>query len=279
MTPPSQKISPFSSLAKKLNFFVFSSGLAISGFSTAQELKEPANAESIMQNNTAITKFKDSISIATMTLVDRDGDQRVRKVAGHTRLVSNAEENMRLIRFLGPADIKGTATLLIENAATDDDIWIYLPALGKVRRLSSANKKTAYVGTDFSYGDVVGYKVSEWAHEIVREDVFNHVRCYVIESKPKNDAARQNSGYSKRTSWISKENYVAVKIEISDLDGQPLKTISSSAIQEVSKNRWQAMESEVKNVQTGHKTILKYQEFKTNQNVPEKLFTVRELEQ
>ncbi|PYM03363.1 MAG: RND transporter, partial [Candidatus Rokuibacteriota bacterium] len=121
-------------------------------------------AKEIMEKNFVVSKFVDSTSDATFTLINKTGQERVRKTFGTSKLQPNGIDNRRMVRFLSPPDVKGTVTLLVEHSDTDDDIWIYLPALKKVRRLVASNKKDSFVGTDFSYGDVIGHKVEEWGH-------------------------------------------------------------------------------------------------------------------
>ncbi len=233
----------------------------------------------IMQKNLAATKVKDSAGDATFTLTNRDGVSRVRKTRGYTRLQSNGSDNMRLVRFVSPADIKGTVSLLIEHAGSDDDMWIYLPALGKVRRLSASNKKDGFVGTDFSYGDVIGYKAEEWSHKLLKEEALDGVPVYVIESIPASDAVRQNTGYSKRLSWVRKDSFVSSRIEFWDIAGQPLKRIVASDIRQVGGNgRWQPMLTEAENLQTGHRTSIRFDNFQAEQNIAESMFSAKELE-
>ncbi|WP_339936905.1 outer membrane lipoprotein-sorting protein [Undibacterium luofuense] len=233
----------------------------------------------IMRKNLAATKVRDSVAEATFTLTAKDGSTRVRKTTGYTRLQANGNDNMRLVRFNAPADIKGTASLLIERSGADDDMWIYLPALGKVRRLSASNKKDAFVGTDFSYADVIGYKVDEWKHKLLREENVDGVAHYVIESLPETAQITSQTGYSRRISWVRKDNFVASKGEAYDAGGQLLKKFVQSDIRAAGSNgKWQAMLSEAENVQTGHKTSIRLQEFKADQNVAESLFSARELE-
>lgn len=233
----------------------------------------------IMQKNLASTKVRDSIASVTFTLTNKDGATRVRKTDSHTRLQANGNDNMRLVRFIAPPDIRGTATLLLEHAGADDDMWVYLPAFGKVRRLSASNKKDSFVGTDFSYGDVIGHKPEEWQHKLVKEENMDGVACYVIESLPVSDAVRQNTGYSKRLSWIRKDNFVTARAEFWDLAGRPLKRITAGDIQKVGGNdRWQPMLGEAENLQTGHRTSIRFENFQADQNVPENLFTPKQLE-
>jgi predicted RND superfamily exporter protein len=234
----------------------------------------------IMQKNFDSMKVKDSTSKATFTLTNRDGDSRRRQTNGYTKLQGNGSDNMRTVQFLSPADISGTATLMIENSARDDDLWVYLPALKKVRRLAATNKKDAFVGTDFSYGDMIGYKVEEWNHRLLREEAIDGAPCYVIESVPKSDVVKTNHGYSRRITWVRKDNFVSAQIEARDLADQPLKRMNFSDIRAVGAGgKWQPMRMAAENLQTGHKTVIEFTDFQADQNLGGQFFTPRYLEQ
>lgn len=237
-------------------------------------------AEQIMEKNFIAAKVADSISDATFTLVNKNGQERVRRTFGTTKLQPNGLDNMRMVRFLSPPDVSGTVTLLVEHSDKDDDIWVYLPALKKVRRLVASNKKDSFVGTDFSYGDVIGHKVSEWGHRLLPEETVEGQPSYVIESTPKNDAIKTNSGYGKRKSWIRKDNFVTVQGEFWDPSGRPLKTFRASEVKEVdpAHGKWQAMFLETTNTQTGHKTLIRFENFKANQGIKDDFFTTRYME-
>ena len=77
--------------------------------------------------------------------------------------------NRRVIRFLAPGDVRNTTTLLLENPGKDDEIWVYLPAMKKARRLASNNKKNSFVGTDLSFGDLVGHRAKDWSHKLLKQ--------------------------------------------------------------------------------------------------------------
>jgi uncharacterized protein len=234
----------------------------------------------MMQKNSVVSKVPDSVADATFTLINKTGQERVRKTFGTTKLQQNGIDNMRMTRFLSPPDVKGTVSLLIEHADKDDDIWIYLPALKKVRRLVANNKKDSFMGTDFTYADVIGYKVGEWNYKLLKEENVGGQPCYVIEALPKSDAVRTNNGYSKRVSWLRKDNLMAVKTNYWDEAGQMLKTLTFSDIQLVDQKhgKWQAMRLEASNVQTGHRTVIKFDNFKANQMVKDEFFTTRYME-
>lgn len=235
----------------------------------------------IMDKNFVVGKYADSTSDTTMTLTNKSGQQRVRKTFGTSKLDANGIDNKRMTRFLEPTDVKGTVSLLIEHSDKDDDIWIYLPSVKKVRRLISSNKKDSFVGTDFSYGDVIGHKVKEWNHTLVKEEDIDGKTCYVIESTPKDATVKTNTGYSKRVGWIQKDNFVTVKAIAYDEAGELLKEAKYSHWKEVDtvKHKWQAGILEAKNLQTGHSTVITIDQFKVNNGVKDDFFTTRYMEQ
>lgn len=246
---------------------------------SAEAAVEP-DLTAIMSKNALSSKVIDSTSDATFTLINKSGQERVRKVFGTTKLVDNGTDNMRMTRFTSPPDVKGTVTMLLEHADRDDDIWVYLPALKKVRRLVSSNKKDSFVGTDFSYADVIGYKVDEWSYKLLREESFDGQPCYVIEALPKNATVKTNTGYSKRIDTIRKDNLVTVKSDYWDEAGQQLKTSLFTKLELVDpkRDKWQAMKLESRNLQTGHRTEIRFENFKANQQVKNSFFTTAYME-
>lgn len=238
------------------------------------------SADEIMTNSFLTSKVADSTTDVTFRLRTPSGQERIRLTSGPSKLIPGTTDNRRLITFEAPADVKGTKTLLVEHSNADDDMWIYLPAMKKVRRLVASNKRDSFVGTDFSYGDVIGHKVSDWVHKLVKEDKVDGKECYVIESTPKSHEVQDISGYSKRVSWIDQESWVAVRTEIYDPNGELLKKITCEDIREVdpANHKWQAMKQTSANVQTGHSTTLEFRNFKANVGIDDNVFTTRSLE-
>lgn len=239
-----------------------------------------ADAAAIMEKNATVFKVVGSESAASFVLTNKAGQERLRKTISSTKLQPNGTDNMRVTRFLSPADVKGTVSLMIENAAGDDGLWVFLPALKKVRRLASSNMKDSFVGTDFSNADVIGYKIGEWSYALLREESVDGEPCYVIQASPKSEAVRSNTGYSKRMQWVRKDNFMTVKSELWDEGGEPLKTTSYHDIQlvDATQGKWQAMRLEANNLQTGHRTSIRIESFKVSQHVPDDVFTPRYLE-
>jgi uncharacterized protein len=233
-----------------------------------------------MKRDFLASRVGDSTQDATFRLVNAQGQERVRETTGQTKLLPGTPDNRRVIVFDSPADIRGTKTLLIEHSSADDDIWIYLPAMKKVRRLVASNKKDSFVGTDFSYGDVIGHKVEDWDHRLVGEEKVGGVDCWVIESVPATPQVADTSGYSRRITWIDERSFVALRTDIFDLQGALLKRLVQEDVREVdpANHRWQPMRLVAENVQTNHKTIIELKNFKANVGISDAAFTPRALE-
>lgn len=234
----------------------------------------------LMERNNQVTKVLNSTADATFTLINKDGQERVRKVVGVTRLDGNGIDTQRVTRFVSPPDVKGTVSLLLEHSARDDDIWVYLPALKKVRRLVSNNKKDSFVGTDFSYADVIGHRVADWRYKLLAEEAVDGQPVWVVEALPRNDEVRNSSGYARRVNWIRKDNAMTVRSEFWDETGGKLKVSTFKDIQQVDKarDRWQAMLLETRNEQTGHRTVIRFDRYKVNQDIAPDVFTVAAME-
>lgn len=238
------------------------------------------SAEEIMALNFKVDRVAGSRADVLLRLHNERGEERVRESVSTTRLEDNGVDNQRLVRFSAPADVKGTSILLVEHSKADDDMWIYLPAFGKTRRLVASNKRDSFVGSDFSYGDVIGYPVDEWHHKLVGEDAVGGDPCYLVESVPASDSVRDTSGYSKRVSCISKSRYVTLRMEVWDTEGDKLKEEEFGDFQNVdpAHGKWVAMHSTARNLETGHSSDVVFSNYRLDPSVQQSLFSVRTLE-
>ncbi|MFG6439811.1 outer membrane lipoprotein-sorting protein [Roseateles sp. LKC17W] len=255
-------------------------GAAAVGFLTYSRVAwAETNPADLMERNAAVTRFSTSVASAEFTLENKDGSKRTRQASMSSKLQPNDKDTMRLVKFDAPADIKGTSTLLVERSAKEDDMWVYLPAMKKVRRLVASNKRDSFIGTDFSYGDVMGYKVSDWTHKLVAEQARDGAPHYVVESVPANDTVKNDSGYSKRTTWIRKDNLATTFVETFDAGGQPYKRFTFSDIKPVdaAKSKWQPMKAVGANLQSGHTTTIVFSTFKVGDKLNDDLFSANAL--
>jgi hypothetical protein len=136
------------------------------------------------------------------------------------------------------------------------------------------------MGTDFSYGDVIGFRVRDWSHRLLKEEEVDGQICYVVESLPKNAAVRDANGYTKRVSWIRKDNFVMIRGETWGMTEEPLKSFRFSDVRQVdaANGKWQAMRMEAENIENGHRSVIQLEDFKSNQGIRDDLFTPHALE-
>jgi outer membrane lipoprotein-sorting protein len=234
----------------------------------------------MMEKNFFVSKLKSLRSEATMVLINDKGQTRERKNTTLQVLQPNGIDSKLLVKFTTPADIKGTAFLQVEHSDADDDEWLYLPALGKSRRLVANNKKDSFVGSDFSYGDIALPKVDLYQHRLVRSEVLTGYDCYVIESIPKSETTKADFGYARKVTWLRKDNFLETRVEYYDLSGRLLKTqvVTGHKLLEPDTQRWIALHREMTNQQTGHKTVFNFDTVDAGASVPADIFTTRYLE-
>lgn len=217
----------------------------------------------------------DQVSRAVFELVNKRGQKRVRDTirlwkdySGHSGF------DAKMITFFeSPPDIKGTGFLSYSywNEKKDDDQWLYLPALRKVRRIAASKKGDAFMGTDFTYDDMGERKIEEDHHKLIKSDKYNNIDCYVVESIP----LEKRYIYSKKHTWVDKQNWIPLKVDYYDRKGRFLKTLNTDW-QQVD-GIWTWEKSVMQNHLTGHKTIIEIEDIELNTGLSEKVFTERTL--
>lgn len=248
--------------------------------SVTTAVAEGPDPAEIARRNFDVDKVLDSRAEVTMTLSSESGARRERSTIGLSKLLPNGIDRQRIVRFMAPAEVKGTATLLVEHADGDDDIWIYLPALRKVRRLVANNKKDSFVGTDFSYGDIIGHRVEDWTYQLTGRELVDGTETYVLEAAPTSDTVRDTSGYAKRKLWIRVDNYVVVKAMYWDTGNTLLKELAASDVRPIDEKagKWQAFRLTMHNRQTGHRTELVFTALEVGIGLRDEEFSERYLD-
>ncbi len=217
--------------------------------------------------------FRDDEITMTMTLVNAAGEQSKRQMIRKTFEIKD-DGDKSMITFQHPRDIKGTGLLTFEHIDKEDDQWLYLPALKRVKRISSKNKSGSFVGSEFSYEDLSSNEPEKFDYKYLREDTYQGVAVWVVERYPKDP----NSGYTKIETWVNQSNFQAVKHEYFDRKGALLKIQYNNQIKQYLKKFWRPSEILMENLQTKKKTLLKFDDWKFQQGVKESFFSKRSLE-
>jgi outer membrane lipoprotein-sorting protein len=209
----------------------------------------------------------------TMTLTNSRGDQRVRQLKQFIKDYGEVEK--KIMFFLSPADVRNTSFMNWSYTdSRDDDQWIYLPALKRVRRISSDSKGDYFMGSDFTYDDLGDRHPNEDTHTLLREETVDGKDCYVVESVPKDPSYM----YSKTITWVMKDNFLGLKREFYDRNGKLLKELNIKKFDKI-EGYWIILQTEMKTVQKNHRTDMDFKKVEINTGVSDSQFTERAMTQ
>ncbi len=212
----------------------------------------------------------DSQGDLTMSLINSRGNKRVRKIKQFIKDFGKSEK--KIMFFVAPADVRNTSFMnwSYDDPNKDDDQWIYLPALKKVKRISSDSKSDYFMGSDFTYDDLGDRHPDQDDHKLLREETVDGEACYVVESIPKDE----DYMYSRTVTWIIKDKWIGLKKEFYDEDEELLKTLSVKKYEKI-KDFWTILHSEMHNVQKDHTTKMQLENMVIDGGVPDNKFTER----
>jgi hypothetical protein len=227
-----------------------------------------------------VIRVKGVEGVSTLRIIDEKGRERVRKIKQATKLFDNGETEKRLIRFIAPADVKGTGLLTFDYKSKDDDLWLYMPTLRKVRRIVSSEKAKNFLGSEFTYSDMSPPSLDDFNFKLLGEEEINGAPCYKIEWKPKDDDIAEENGFSRQISYVTKSNFVIRKSMYYDLDGELLKELIVHEVKELDtvNHKYRAMNLEMINRQNGRRSMFINEKLEFNPNVDDNYFTTRYLE-
>jgi len=215
---------------------------------------------------------KDRRGVLTMTLINKSGGKRVRAITSYSKDYGNDKKSVMVFRQ--PADVKGTAFLSWEydNPAKDDDKWLYMPAMKKVRRISGASKNEYFMGSDFTYDDMGDRNVDEDVHKLLGEEAVESHMCWKVESIP----VDRDDIYARKVVWVSKSANLVIKAEYYDKDGllKVYRVLDFSRIG----GFWTVKHSEMQNVVRQHKTVLQFSSMQYDTGIDDAFFRVSAIE-
>ncbi len=212
--------------------------------------------------------FGDSRVAFKMILTNAAGQTTSRKVE-ITTLERESEDvgDKTLVLFSSPRDIDGTALLSHAKILDPDNQWLYLPALKRVKRISSSNKSGPFVGSEFAFEDITGQELNKYEYTWVREEACGDLTCDVVERRP----LYENSGYVRQLAWYDQTVHQVRKIDYFDRKDALLKTQSFEDYRDYD-GFWRAQIFRIENHQTGKATELQFGEYTFNVGLSDRDF-------
>ena len=226
----------------------------------------PAYGQSAEERGLEIAKEVDkrdmgwgqSSTVLKMMLKNKNGQTSTRELT--IQSLETNEPGMgdkSLTVFSSPRDVDGTAFLSHTKITEPDDQWLYLPALKRVKRISSANKSGPFVGSEFAFEDLTSQEVDKYTHTYVKDDTIDGMQCFVTERKP----VYKNSGYTRQLVWIDQAEYRPIKIEFYDRKNALLKTLTLTNYKQYKDQYWRAHTMDMINHLSKKSTTLTFEDY------------------
>lgn len=213
-----------------------------------------------------------------MKLINNKGQERTRTIHWVTKN-NDKEERSSLLRFLTPADVKGTGFLSIEHIERDDDQWLFLPALNKSRRISASDETDNFMGSDLTFEDLKTEEIEEYKYEYKGTQKVDGIDCYVIIATPSTDKRKKETGYSKRELFVRTDNYLFAKVNYYNKEGELYKIFHGEDPKIIKGSNHERLHKiSMENLKTGSKTIIFFNGYKIDHNTKWELYTKRNLE-
>ena len=254
---------------KKIAFLLLA-GLIMAGGANAQQLTGREIIQNVKDRPDGDTRYAEM----ELTLKKKNGSTRQRKITSWA--MDEGKDTKKIMFFTYPGDVKGTGFLTYDynQIGKEDAKWLYLPAMKKTRRISGSSSKTDYfMGTDFTYDDMGSRNVDEDKHQLLREEVRDGHKCWVVESKPIDN----HEIYSRKVSWIRQDCLTAIYVEYYDKLDKLHRVLTVQDIKKV-QDFWTICKMEMQNVQTGHSTVIVVKNSQYDIKIDKMLFTVAKLE-
>ncbi len=242
-------------------------------FGVRAETPEARGLEIAVEADRRDNGFKDFTAEMHMTLKNKRGDESVRNLrVKNLEVAGDGDKSLTI--FDNPRDVKGTAFLTFTHKSGPDDQWLYLPALKRVKRISSSNKSGSFMGSEFAYEDLSSQEVEKYTYKWIEDEPcpsadYKGLTCFVLERYP----VDPNSGYTRQVAWIDKVEFRTIKVDYFDRKNAPLKTLTLKGYKQYLNKFWRADEMYMINRQTGKSTRLVWKDYKFRTGLKERDFS------
>ena len=225
-----------------------------------------------------------AVSDMTMILIDKTDSRRRRQLKTYRK--DEGKDTKSVIFFLSPADVRNTAYLSHDwdQADKQDDSWLYLPALRKVKRIAGTDESSAFMGSDFSYADINGLEIADWDYTFIKnEESLGGQAVWIIQGIPaaaKRQAVVKETGYLKVRMWVRKDNFMIVKGKYWVKKGKKIKYFRAGEIRQEG-GIWTAFEMQMGTTRKGkkeHASVIKTREIVYNTDISDGMFSTQRME-
>jgi hypothetical protein len=211
----------------------------------------------------------------SLTITEKGGSTRSRTISMTTKSYADGLEK-RIIKFIEPADVRGTSMLVVDNKNSADEMWIYLPALKKTRRIVTSEKGKSFMSSEFSNADMTSPTISDFTHKHLEKSGTNNQ--WIIESTPVNEDKADEYGYSKKISYISIDKSQVQKMEFYNFDNELFKVIEIKSIFPLSDGKYLVKDMVASNLNTNRKSEIRFNNINEGIKVDDSNFTIQNLE-
>lgn len=200
--------------------------------------------------------FGNQTASMTMVLRNRQGQESRRQMRLKV-LEVEGDGDRSLFVFDQPRDVQGTALLTHGHLAAQDDQWLYLPALKRVKRISSSTRSGSFMGSEFSYEDMSNPEVEKYTYRYLRDEPCGELICTVNEQVP----VDRKSSYSRQLVWQDKDHFRTWMVHYYDRKDSHLKTLTIAGYRQYLDQYWRAGEMTMENHLTGKSTVLNWTDY------------------
>lgn len=236
------------------------------------------SADAILNRMDRMDGVNDMTCQLRMVVTSKSGQTQVRNLTMYTKGKEDGTQFV-MVRVDLPALIKGTSLLSITRPGQPVETWLYLPALGKPKRITASERSGSFMGSDFSYQDMGTVRAEDYVNKLLRTEKLGGDETYVIESVPRTEEIKKATGFSKQIWWIRTSNFTRAKAEFYDQSNKVAKVQLASKPIEVKKGAWFNTLMEMSNLGLGSKTEVEFSNVLVNSGLKDDFFTVENMKQ
>lgn len=238
--------------------------------------------DALLARNESLPRAPASESEMRMVITNKAGQARTREIKAWSVTEADGTDRQLLV-FLAPADVRDTRFLTIdyEAAGKEDEQYIYLPALRKVRTIGTSggdSKTGAFLGSDFTFADIGALDRADFTMKALGEESIDGRKFVKVEFLSKGPATVKKYGYGKVVRWIDAETATSKKADYFDASGKLVKRLTIKGQSLVGGKYWQFQAMEMANLETGGKTEWIFDKTTILPSVDPAYFTLRYLE-